>query len=81
MLATENIPEEALLARVVLIYQKGDKNLCEDYRPISLLNTFYKIIAVAIQRRLEQGIEHLLHQTQYGFRKNRGPAEVLYSIR
>ena len=65
----------------MLIYKKGDTNLCENYRPISLLNTIYKIVAAAIQRRLEKGIEQHLQKTQYGFRKRRGTADALYNIR
>ena len=77
----EQIPDEAMNARVVLIYKKGDASLCENYRPISLLNTCYKLIAAAIQRRIEAGIDHLLQRTQYGFRKNRSTREALYNIR
>ena len=65
----EQIPDEAMNARVVLIYKKGDTSLCENYRPISLLNTCYRLIAAAIQRRMEAGIDQLLQRTQYGFRK------------
>ena len=68
-------------ARVVLIYKKGDASLCEHYRPISLLNTCYKLIATALQRRIEAGIDHLLQRTQYGFRKGRDTREALYNIR
>eukprot|EP00975_Prorocentrum_lima_P005606 1216002-Prorocentrum_lima.AAC.1 len=34
----EDIPEDLTDAQVVLIYKKGDTNLFENYRPISLLN-------------------------------------------
>ena len=77
----ETIPDEAMNARVVLIYKKGDTSLCENYRPISLLNTCYKLIAAALQRRIEAGIDHLLQRTQYGFRKSRSTREALYNIR
>ena len=76
-----SMPEEALKARVVLIYKKGDASLCENYRPISLLNTVYKILASIIHKRIEDGIDHALQETQYGFRKNRGTREALYNIR
>ena len=56
----ENIPRQALLARVVLIYKKGDTNLCENYRPISLLNSLYKIFIAAIHRRLEPVMDNFL---------------------
>ena len=75
------MPTELLMARIVLIYKKGDTNLCENYRPISLLNTMYKIFAAAIQRRKEYGVDKHLQDTQYGFRKNRGTQEALYNIR
>ena len=77
----ETIPDEAMNARVVFIYKKGDTSLCENYRPISLLNTCYKLIAAALQRRIEAGIDHVLQRTQYGFRKNRSTREALYNIR
>ena len=55
--------------------------MCENCRPISLLNTLYKILAAAIQIRIEQGIEQELQKTQYGFRKLRGTQEAFYNIR
>ena len=59
----EAIEEDALQTRVVLTYKKGDTNSCENYRPSSLLNTLYKILAAAIQRRIEQGIGFDLQKT------------------
>ena len=52
-----------------------------NYRPISLLNTIYKILAVIIKTRLERGMETHLQKTQYGFRKHRGTAEAIHCIR
>ena len=37
----EDVPENLMLARVVLIYKKGDTNDCANYRLIFLLNTMY----------------------------------------
>ena len=54
------------LARVVSLYKKGDPEKQENYRPISLLNTFYKVIAAAIQRRLGGTLDNLVMKTQYG---------------
>ena len=45
----EDIPEETLKARVVLIYKKGDKVIYENYRPRSLLNSIYNIYAGLIK--------------------------------
>ena len=49
----EDIDKEELKARVVLIYKKGDTNKFENYRPISLLNTLYKIFAATLQKNSE----------------------------
>ena len=54
------IPSESLTARVVLIYKKGDSSQFTNYRPISLLNSTYKIYASIIKTRLQEGIDHLL---------------------
>lgn len=55
----EDIPEEELRARVVLIYKKGNTSKDENYRPISLLNSTYKIFAAIIQKRIADGIDNI----------------------
>ena len=55
-----SIPEDMLTARVVSLYKKGNPEILENYRPISLLNTFYKILAAALQRRISGAIGHLV---------------------
>ena len=65
----KEIPSALTLARVVTPYKKGGPEKQENYRPTSLLNTFYKIIAAAIQRRLASALDKKLMNTQYGFRK------------
>jgi len=77
----ENIEEEDLKARVVLIFKKGDSNKFENYRPISLLNTLYKIFAAILQRRISRTLDRHLQKTQYGFRKDRSTADAIHLIR
>ena len=50
----ENIPEELLQARLVLIFKKGDTNDLANYRPISLLNAVYNIYAAILPKRIEK---------------------------
>lgn len=77
----EKLPEEQLRARVVLIYKKGDTKDLGNYRPISLLNSFYKIMAVILQKRIAEKLDEHLQATQYGFRKKRGTTDALQCIR
>ena len=42
------------LAVLTLIHKKGDTKLLKKYRPISLTNTDYKIIAFVFARRLQK---------------------------
>ena len=39
----EEIPDENLQARIVLIFKKGDTSVLSNYRPIALTNSMYKI--------------------------------------
>ena len=67
----ESISEEDLRARVVLIYRNGDTNKFENYRPISLLNTLYKLCAAILHIRISDTLDRHLQKTQYGFRKQK----------
>ena len=58
----ENIDTEELKARVVLIYKKGDTNKFDNYRPISLLNTLYKIFAAILQKRIANRLDKHLQK-------------------
>ena len=51
--STSQIPEDACLGRVVPLYKKGDTYLPSNYRPISLLNSVYKIYMCLIRNRLQ----------------------------
>ena len=61
-------PHDLFFARVVPIYKKGDTDEPSNYRPISLLNSLYKIYMILIRQRLQAVLETSLSKTQYGFR-------------
>lgn len=78
---TGHIPTEATQANVILLYKKGDKSNLENYRPISLLNTNYKLYTAILQKRISEAIDKHLQETQYGFRQKRGTAQAIHYIR
>lgn len=49
------IPKAWRIAKVVLLFKKGDASLPENYRPISLFPTGYKVLASLIHQRLLAG--------------------------
>ena len=64
-------PEELKIAKVIVLYKKGVKYDPNNYRPISLLSLFDKILEKILCRRLVSFLEHnkILYCYQYGFRK------------
>lgn len=49
------------------IYKKKDRTEISNYRPITLLNTDYKLLAKVLALQLMDEIAHLLHPDQTGF--------------
>ena len=49
---------------IALLYKKGDKQALQNWRPISLLCTDYKILAITLSNRLKQKLHVILHVDQ-----------------
>ena len=64
-----------------MIFKKGDSTKWENYRPISLLNSLYKILAAILKVRIADVIDPFLQKTQFGFRKNRSTSQALQFVR
>ena len=77
----KEVPLELTQARVVLLYKKGSTADLANYRPISLLNAIYKVVASILKVRLEKGSRGKAAQTQFGFRKGKGTANAIQIIR
>ena len=77
----KSAPEELFLARVAPIFKKGDTDVASNYRPISLLNSMYKLYMILIRSRMQEPIEQHLAKIQHGFRPNRSTSHAIYIIR
>ena len=77
----QDIAPDILQAQVVLIYKKGNKADLGNYRPISLLNSLYKLYTSILQKRLSKVLDPYLQQTQYGFRRRRSTANAVHYVR
>ena len=63
-------PDKWKLAKVIPLYKKKEHHLPENYRPISLLDTFGKIFERLVYKQMFDFIQKqkILYNRQYGFR-------------
>jgi hypothetical protein len=69
---TGTFPRDMKIAKVTPIFKNKDNRYFKNYRPISLLPTFSKVIERLVYNRLYQylKINEILTPAQYGFQKN-----------
>ncbi len=58
------------IAIITILFKKGDSRLVSNYRPISLTNCDYKILAYILAIRLEEHLLELIHLNQTAYMKN-----------
>ena len=76
-------PDSLKIAQVIPIYKnKGPKDDCSSYRPISILSQINKIFEKLIKNRLMAFLEKhkVLSNHQFGFRKNNSTAFAVYDL-
>lgn len=78
-LISGSFPNDMKLAKVIPIFKSGDRFQFSNYRPISLLSQFSKILEKIFNKRLRSFIEtqHILTDGQYGFRSNHSTSLAL----
>ena len=69
-------------AKVIPLYKSGDKTLATNYRPISLLTCFSKILEKLIFTRLTNFFDQnsVISTTQYGFRKSHSTSHAVLDV-
>ena len=72
-------PLGAGTATVVPVYKKGPPHMASSYRPITLLQSIYKLLELILAAR----IKPILHidEEQFGFRPNRSTLEPILALR
>ena len=76
-LAEGTLPDSFRTAQIKLIPKKGDPSLIKNWRPISLLSNFYKILSRALNNRLKKVVNRVLSRSQKGFKPSRQLHEVI----
>ena len=80
----EAIPQKFKDATFVHLFKrKGNPQICDNHRGISLLSIAGKILARVLLNRLNEHLERsgLLPESQCGFRKNRETTDMIFTAR
>jgi len=79
---SEDIPSAFRRAIIVPLHKKGDPNLENNYRCLSLLDTLYKIFTGLILERINNWIEvnNIINEFQAGFRKNYSTVDQIFNL-
>ncbi|BHF80045.1 hypothetical protein SprV_0702316900 [Sparganum proliferum] len=77
------VPHDFKDATIVLLYKrKGNRQLCDNHRDISLLNIAWKIFVRILPNRLNNHLEQgLLPENHYDFRCHRGTTDMIFAAR
>ena len=64
------VPREMKLAKIIPVYKDSDKHEFTNYRPISLLSSFSKLLEKIVSRQIIGFLNanNILYKHQYGFR-------------
>ena len=75
-------PDSLKIAKVIPIYKSGEKDIFSNYRPISVLCTFSKLLETVFYNRLVNYVNsnNILTESQYGFRDKRSTNLALIDL-
>ncbi|CAI7883467.1 unnamed protein product [Closterium sp. NIES-54] len=65
--ASTLLPTSVKDAVTILLHKKGAKDQSENYRPITLLNISYKVLARVLARRIIRVLHKVISKEQFGF--------------
>ena len=66
---------------IIKIHKKGPLSDCNNWRGVTLLSTPSKILAKIIIQQISSAVDQQLRQEQAGFRRGRGCADQLFTLR
>jgi hypothetical protein len=81
-LTTGEFPHKLKASKVIPIHKAGDRTNSDNYRPITLVNAFSKILEKIVYLKLSQHLEanNLIYKHQYGFSRNKSTEHALVHI-
>jgi hypothetical protein len=79
-LADGTLTDSFSTTQIRIIPKKGDTTRLKNWRPISLLSNFYKILSRAINNRLKNVVNRIISRAQKGFTKSRQIQEIIINL-
>ena len=80
ILETGDIPSSFKKALIVVLYKKGDRSECKNYRPISLLSHVYKLFMTIIGNRIIDDLYFCFPESQAAYQPSRGTIEQIFAL-
>ena len=74
------IPEGFGDAKTILLFKKGDPQMVQNYRPISLLPAIYKCFTKTLDERIQSQLEATQDVEQAGFRRGFSTIEQIHAV-
>jgi hypothetical protein len=76
------VPDQMKIARVIPIFKSGTDSLFQNYRPVSVLPIFSKLLERVVYNLLIKYIDKhgILFDNQYGFRKTKSTSLALLDL-
>jgi len=74
------VPGEWMLGRIAAIFKHGNTAVAENYRPISVLQTMYKLFTGLLETRLREAIGHRISKHQAGYQKKKSVADAIFKL-
>lgn len=77
-----HFPDVLKVAKVLPLFKKGDINTIDNYRPISIIPIFAKILEIILKKRLVNYLEtyNILNCCQFGFRNKCSTTKAVFKI-
>ena len=72
------VPDKLKVAKVIPVFKKGDRSQPTNYRPISLLSIFDKLLEKLMYNKLVSYLDQ--NNIQFGFRKNYSTSLALIDV-
>ena len=78
---TQVLPADLINPNLTILFKKGDRSDCGNYRGISLLSVVGKVLADILLQRLHFVLTDVYPESQHGYRSGRGTIDGIFTVR